>query len=98
MTSLTPGVNVIGDLRSAIGLVQASRSVVDAMLSRGIQASYTELTYDGQPEVHALDARYGELSALSVHPVNLLLFNVNEMHKLGDARYSELMGGRYTIA
>src|SRR5262249_40359530 len=25
-------------------------------------------------------------------------FNVNEMHKLSDARYSELMGGRYTIA
>ncbi len=42
---MIPGINLIGDLVANIGLSEATRMKVDAMMHAGIPLSYVEIAY-----------------------------------------------------
>ncbi|MHB8627833.1 MAG: glycosyltransferase [Aggregatilineales bacterium] len=98
------GVNVIGDLTTAIGLSEATVNTVEALLAQHIPVAYTELLYavssnqqmqQVNPHVAALIA---ELPHGNVYPINLLSFNLHELPLVAETQLRALTCGKYTIA
>ena len=93
------GVNYIGDTTVNIGLGEATRSTLDAIISADIPVSYRELNYALKERVSNSDQidRYNHLKQNCDHDINLIHYNFREYYDLApEARYT-LTKDKYTI-
>ncbi|HZS94090.1 MAG TPA: glycosyltransferase [Chloroflexota bacterium] len=90
------GINVIGDFTADIGLGEAARATLGAILRRGIPVTYNELRYPFARRAGAFDLAAG-LPRENLYPTNLLYYNFDQMIHIGDDHLESATHGKYTI-
>ena len=95
-SDLKLGVNLIGDLRSKMGLSQQTRLLREALKATSLPLAYSEALYDNDAE--QITGEVPQLSAGSPYAINLACINFKDYYARVSGAPPETFKDRYTIA